>query len=304
MIITRTVYGAQVQTAKSLGLKHPIKEYTTVNEAINDVVLCPNLPSVLTRGMEYAAAYNYETDTTDLKMQMVCIGNGGHEMTIKGTNSIPTNVAKERYATDAVLKNMIPFVVVPVDSDLSVEKRKRYRLRRTHLINNILYAAYYGRIIDTTVIAPESVIATTVNGITNYSEFEPSISNMRPSDVPKTAALTGVYVSVSAPYSLAFSAEDTQNLLNACTILYGDSDLAMISEIAVCSCVDKPIVQRYPSSGTQNPTTVNGSTIKEAVGTQINLMVSMKPLDIETLNAGTSVALELGVTEPLFGNKT
>ena len=33
-------------------------------------------------------------------------------------------------------------------------------------------------------------------------------------------------------------------------------------------------------------------------------MVSMKPLDIETLNAGTSVALELGVTEPLFGNKT
>ncbi len=304
MIITRTVYGAQVQTAKSLGLKHPIKEYTTVNEAINDSVLCPNLPATPTRGMEYAEAYNYETDTAALKMQMVCIGNGGHQMTVKGTNSVPTNVAKERYATDAVLKNMIPFVVVPVESDLTAEKRKRYRLRRTHLINNVLYAAYYGRIIDTTVIAPESVIATTVNGITTYSEFEPSISNQRPSDVPTVGSLTGIYISVSAPYSLAFSAEDTQNLLDACTILYGDSDLAMISEIAVCSCVDKPIVQRYPNNGTQNPATVTGSSIKEAVGAQINLMVSMKPLDIETLNAGTSISLELGVTEPLLGNKT
>lgn len=199
---------------------------------------------------------------------------------------------------------MIPFVVVAVDSDLPAEKRKRYRLRRTHLINNTLYAAYYGRIIDTTVIAPESVIATTVNGVTKYSEFEPSISNQRPSDVPTVGALTGVYVSVSAPYSLAFTAEDTQNLLDACAILYGDSDLAMISEIAVCSCVDKPITQRYPNNGTQNPATVSGSSIKEAVGTQINLMVSMKPLDIETLNAGTSISLELGVTEPLFGNKT
>lgn len=304
MIITRTVYGAQVQTAKSLGLKHPISQYTTVNEAINDVVLCPNIPSVTTRGMEYPAAYNYETDTNELKMQMVCIGNGGHQQTIKGTNSIPTNVAKERYATDAVLKNMIPFVVVPVDADLTAEQRKRYRLRRTHLINSVLYAAYYGRMIDTTVVAPESVIATTVNKVTKYSEFEPSINNMRPSDVPTTAALTGVYVSVSAPYSLAFSAEDTENLLNACAILYGDSDLAMISEIAVCSCVDKPIIQRYPNNGTQNPASVNGTSIKEVVGTQINLMVSMKPLDIETLNAGTSISLELGVTEPLFGNKT
>lgn len=304
MIITRTIYGAQVQTAKSLGLKHPIPQYTTLNEAINDVVLCPNLPSVLTRGMEYPATYNYETDTSELKMQMVCIGNKGHEMTVKGTNSIPTNVAKERYATDAVLKNMIPFVVVPVDSDLSAEKRKRYRLRRTHLINGVLYVAYYGRMIDTTVVAPESVIATTVGEVTKYSEFEPSVNNMRPSDVPTTAALTGVYVSVSAPYSLAFSAEDTQNLLDACAILYGDSDLAMISEIAVCSCVDKPIIQRYPNNGTQNPANVNGTTLKEAVGVQINLMVSMKPIDIETLNAGTSISLELGVTEPLFGNKT
>lgn len=303
MIITRTLYGAQVQTAKSLGLKHSIPEYTTINEAINDSVLCPNLPSVLTRGMEYATAYNYEVDTTDLKMQMVCIGNGGHEMTTKGTKSIPTNVAKERYATDAVLRNMIPFVVVPVDTDLTAVQRKRYRLRRTHLISNVLYAAYYGLIIDSTVIASESVIATTVNGVTNYAEFEPSINNMRPSDVPTTAALTGVYVSVSAPYSLTFSAEDTQNLLDACNILYGDADLAMISELAVCSCVDKPIVQRYPNSGTQNPATVNGTTLKEVVGTQINLMVSMKPIDIETLNAGTSISLELGIAEPLFGNK-
>lgn len=304
MIVTRTIYGAQVQTAKSLGLAHNIKEYTTLNEAISDPVLMPQLPSVLTRGMEYAAPYNYETDTTNLYMRVVCIGNGGHSATIKGTNSIPTNVAKERYATDAVMKNQIPFLGVPVTSDISIEKRKRYCLRRTHLIGGILYAFYYGRLIETTLVSPESVVATTVNGVTNFTPFEPTVNNMRPNDVPTTASLTGTYVSVTAPYSLAFSAEDTKNLLDACALLYGDADLAMISEVAVCSAIMKPIVQRYPASGTQNPATVSGNNYLEAVGCQINIINSMKPIDIETLNAGTSISIELGITEPLFGVKT
>ena len=66
----------------------------------------------------------------------------------------------------------------------------------------------------------------------------------------------------------------------------------------------KPIVKRYPASGTQNPATVSGNNYLEAVGCQINIINSMKPIDIETLNAGTSISIELGITEPLFGVKT
>lgn len=303
MIVTRTIYGAQVQTALAIGVDHIQEEYTTLNEAINDAVLNPHVPSVITRGMEYAAPYNHETDTREHRMQVVVIGNGGHANEIRGNNSIPTNVAREKYATDAVLRNMIPFVVVPAVSDISVEKRKRYRLRRTVLINNVLYVAYYGRHINSADLSAESVLATTVNGNTQFSTFIPSINNMRPSDVPTTAALTGAYVSVTAPHNLTFTEEDTQDLLNACSIMYGDPDQAMISELAICTCVDKPVIQRYPANGTQTPTSVNGSSIKESVCTQISIYSSMKPIDIESLNAGTSIVIELGISEPLLGVK-
>lgn len=301
MIITRTIWGSGVQTSKSLGMPHNIPEFSTLNEVLNDSVSIPNQPSVKTRGMQMARPYNYETDSANLKLGYMCIGNGGHMLKQGDASSRPKFTEIEHRATDAALYNMIPFVVRPVSSDLSSTDRARYRLRKTLVIDNILYAAYYGRVLDLAGVAPEYVISNTTNGVTTHSEFVPTINNLRPIPPTINGYTAGTYVSVSVQSLMGFTQVETQQLRDACALIYGDESEAMISEIALCTGVDKAVYQIYPADGVQTAVSATGTPIFETVGVQVSIFATMEPISTSSLNAGTEISNDLGITEPLFG---
>lgn len=267
---TPTIWNAVFTTAKARGLPINIPTYSTINEVINDGVLVPSIPSVPTAGMEMAEPYNYTTDSDLLKVTLFCIGNGGHRQVNGGTGVVPIFTQKPHRATDAALYHMIPFVVKPIAFDLTGADRAKFRLRRTLSIGGDLYAAYFGRVLPVAtgdVDMEQLIIQSGGNQV--KSIFTPSINNLRITEPPLTGSTDTVYVSSDYQESLTFSDQDVTWLEEACTLLYGDPNYAMVSEVAICTGADKPITEVYPATGTQTPAAPTGATRYETVGCQV-----------------------------------
>ena len=75
---------------------------------------------------------------------------------------------------------------------------------------------------------------------------------------------------------------------------------ASISEIAVCSGIDKVVQQEYPLNGTQTSTNVANQNLVEAVGVQVSCFMNTFYSAISG-NQGFGFDLDLGAAEPLFG---
>jgi hypothetical protein len=101
----------------------------------------------------------------------------------------------------------------------------------------------------------------------------------------------GSYVVATARVDLTISAAETLELLSVGTILFGDENAAIISEIALCMGVDKNV--NYNSgSGT--------ISFLEAIAVQVASHVpAFFPMKFS--NQGVTLSLDIGATEPLFG---
>lgn len=302
-IFVRTVYGADLQTARHLGRPHEIQQYTTINEAINDSVLNTHLPAVVTRGMEVTAAYDANVDTQNLNLRVFCIGNGGHANVAGPTGGVPYTRPVPHKASDAGLYHQIPFVVrqlSPINEDLDVTQRAKYRLRRTIEVGGNLYAAYFGKVLDFSTTITEKLLLTTVNGVTTQAPFVPTVNNLRPQAPTLSSPTTGTFLEVSAGTVIPFTAEEVRWLREACDLLYLDENYAIISEIALCSGVDKEVTQKYPNSGTQTLAPSVGGPFYETVACQANVHISTyHPMVFN--NSGLDLSYDVGATEPLFG---
>lgn len=315
-IITRTVTGSALQTERGLGLKHNVPEYTTLNQAISERTIVANLPEALTKGMEVLPAYNYETDTDKIFTQYICIGNGGHRNVTDGSSSdnagfvngsnnnvvsaVPYTLPVPHLATDTGLYNMIPFLIRPVTDDLTISERRDYALRRTIEKDGVLYAAYFARKLDYERVTPVINITQVVDGESTVMEFVPTINNLRPSHPTEDTSYSADYANVSAAVKLIWTEDQIQDIKDACRILYGSENLAIISEIAVCSGVEKAVTQKYPNTGAQNPIQVAANTFFEAVACQVVMHISTY-VPISFADREYSLELNLGATEPLFG---
>lgn len=307
-IITRTVTGSALQTERGLGLKHNVGEYTTLNQAISERTIISNLPEPLTKGMEVLPNYNYETDSDRLFTQYICIGNGGHRNITGSENSnssnvlngVPYTVPVPHLATDTGLYNMMPFLVRPVTNDLTIAQRRDYALRRTIEKDGILYAAYFARKLDFDRVTPVINITHVVDGESSTMEFVPTINNLRPTHPTEDTSYDASYANVTASVTVIWDEDQIQDIKDACRILYGSENYAIISEIQVCSAVEKPITQKYPNSGAQAPTNVAANTFFEAVACQVVMHISTY-VPISFADREYKLELDLGATEPLFG---
>lgn len=299
-IVTRTIYGAALQTAQTLKIPHQIREFTTVNEAINVPEIVPYQPSPLTVGAQVPQSYNAETDTRNLAVQYWCIGNGGHNMVTKGEKAIPLPITEVHRSNDACLYEILPFVVKPVDQDLSREQRENYRLRKILMIDDEYYVAYYARKLPTQELASKMLHTKVQDGNATTVEFIPSINNLNPSKPIIGQENDGSFLSVSSSVLIDFTDQDVTWLKEACEILYGTSEFAIISEIAICSGIDKLIQQEYPLNGTQTSTNIASQNLMEAVGVQVSCFMNPFYSAISG-NQGFSFDLDLGAAEALFG---
>lgn len=275
--VVPTIYGAELQSALYLGRQHVISPFTTLNEKLG-----------ILPGTQPVAGQNPI-------LSLMVAGNGGHDMT--AVNGVAYPRPYQHKATDAALYNQVPLVLRALNNDLDAPTRARYALRQQLDVGGTTYIAYWAKRIDLTNVTVSSKIRTATGQVTPaYTEtnFTPTAGNLSPT--PQLISPNGANIispdSVVAvsPADIGFSASEVAEYVNAVTILTGTPELAIISEIGLCSGADKSI-----------SITTGGSTVSfnESVGAQINsFLACYYPLLYS--NSGVSKIVDIGANTPLY----
>lgn len=270
--VVRSVYGAALQTAMLLGVPHKIKPNTTLNERFD---------------VEKNAIH---PDTVWPRVGYFCIGNGGHGLTA-GTDGIPYVKSRQHEATNSNLFKPLPFVLRPITDDLPPLQRAKYAMRRQETHMGQVYYAYYLKRMDNASLDVGMQKRIIDKGITTTSDFIPSTSDLvpQPPAIVNTGAnlTTSSYITVSTLLALNLTAEDCKELLDVASIIYGDQNYAIISEIGLCSGVDKTL------------TLNDGSVYKESISTQIVSFISAFH-QVSFTASGISGLFDIGSNEPLL----
>jgi hypothetical protein len=274
--VTRTVYGAAVQTSLLLGLPFSFPEYSTLNQHLS--IQKDTLPSL--------------TDKPNLGYYVW--GNRGHSMII-GADSIPLNEVVQHRATDAGLYGQMPFVLREVNQDLTATARAKYVLRRQEERNGVPYYAYYGRRLDKTNMSTGVYFTQVQNGVGVVSNFIPAQNNLTPSAQQLSNTATNLinadYVSARARMTLMMTETDVTEMLNVAKVIYDDERFAIVSELGLVTGVDKVI----------NAAGYGGGTFQfmEVIGAQIAAHVGVFNPLLQT-NTGVQIEMDVGVNEPLY----
>lgn len=296
--IVRTILGIRVQTALNLGLMLDMPQHSTLNELLTDPDVVPFQPSPITLGMEVPEPYDMNTDSKEVREQLLVIGNKGHKAAAGGTSGIDTFDVVPHLATDTGLFGMIPFVIKPFSGDLTPAQRRNYRMRKTMWYNGELYVAYYGRKLNVNSVTPEMTITDVSNGNSQTRPFVPTVNNSKPKPRIINGEGDGSYVKTVANVDVIFGQQEITWLREVGQIFFNDPNKGLISELAFCSCVDKPVTRRYPGTGTQNPSNVPPGERFEVVGVQVNTFVST--FLTSNLNGGMGGTYNLGGEDPLY----
>lgn len=274
--VTRTVYGSYLQTCLKLRIPHVIPAYTTLNEKLGIQSGVSPAPGVYP------------------SVKYFCVGNKGHTSQI-GADGIGLNIAAQHRATDAALFNQIPFVLREIANDLTTTERANYALRREEIHGGVTYVAYYLRRIDMTGVEAEMQYRTNTNGTIVVTPFVPTADNLSPTPVvipsDGTGTISGDYVTVTAEIDISLSAWEVAELLNVAEVIYGDTSYAIISEIGLCSGVDKAV--------TVTPSVGVPFNFNEAIGVQISSHIAVMNM-VKYSNSGVARILGLGTNDPLF----
>jgi len=231
-----TVYSVMLQNALMYNRPHVIADNTTLNEKLG--ILAGTKPAADQRPIVGFAA----------------IGNGGHTYAA-GNDGIPYTELYQHDARQPCLFNQLPYVLREESNDLQPADRAKYGLRKPIVIGALTYIAYYLRRLDLSSVNISPVIRhVTGPGVYTDTPFVPTADLLSPTP---TLLSTNGQNQVSADSVRAVSRvwaglteAETQEFINACVILYGDDKKAIISELAICSGVDKSITISTPQGST------------------------------------------------------
>jgi hypothetical protein len=270
----RSVAGAALQTAQLLGKPVVIQANSSLNQKF-DIQASTQVSSDDRLAMKYAT-----------------IGNGGVRV-VTGVNGVAVLKAVQHSPRDAALYSHLPFVLRLPNNDLDAAQRSKYRLRRYETHDGQIYAAYYLKVLDLTATVPQLELRSVVNGVTTSTPYVPTLADLNPTPpaVDDTVlTTTGNYIAATAKVPFTLSTWEIEEFLNVTNIIYGDDGYAMISEIGVCSGVDRAV------TGDFNGTTV-GYT--EAIGVQICTFINTS-IPVKFINTAFNMMLDTGSLEPLL----
>lgn len=273
--VTRTIYGAFVQACQFNGAPFTALPNTTLNQKFNV------LPDQHTSG----------NIVPDLKYFGIGIGGITMELGVGGTY-IPTPII---FAPDqASLYKPIPFLIRPLNQDVAANVRANYRMRAIVTYNNIQYVAYYLKLLPSSTASPQIQLMNVNNGVQNSYPYTPSVDVLNPTPPTVNAQTQNVtvanYLSVSNQLALALTADDIVEIQNACSIIYGDPNYAVISELALCTGVD------YAATATINGVSTG---YDEAIDVQVSSYIQ-DMFALQFSNSEIDLVLDIGSTEPLL----
>lgn len=273
--IVRTVYGAYLQTCQLLNLPVILKPNSTLNEKFN---IHTNIAIA---------------DSDRPAMLYVGIGNGGHRMVV-GSNGIGKPEIIQHTPRHAALYNQLPFILRLPSEDLIPTERAKYRLRRLETHDGITYVAYYLKKLDMTNTVPQLELRTVTDGVTNSTVFSPTIADLNPTppaiNPGGVLTTTGDYIAATGKVPFIMDANEVAEFLNVANIIYGDEGYAMISEIALCSGVDRTVVGDFNGSS---------SGYIDSIGVQIMNFIGQF-VHVPSNNSGIDIEFDVGSVEPLL----
>jgi hypothetical protein len=184
--------------------------------------------------------------------QFVAVGNGAHSASLGPGPTLFDHVA--RYKS---LYNLLPIVLRELDNDLTPLQRENYALRSIETYGGVDYVAYRLKRISPLSLSPVQEIRE-IDPDTNelvtsevYTPTGPDLSPPTPSAVGSPTT-TNQYIGTFLDVEIVFDAFDITEFANACTIIYGNADNAVISEIGIVSGINRTITITEYDGVTQN----------------------------------------------------
>ena len=281
-LITRTIYGAELQVCMFHGIPYPIRPNSTLNEQLN------------IRPTDVPAAGVYPTQ------RYLVVGNRGHGIGA-GADGYPYINDLEHSVSDSGLFGLVPLVVREQANDLSAAERAKYALRTSETLDGKLCFVYYARRLDLTNVTSQLRKVSVVDGIETVVPFVPNNSNQNPTPpviVPNqaTPALAdGDYLDVSMLITAVFTPADVQEYINACVMKFGSDKYAAISEIGLVTAVDKIIQAEAAGGGTFQ--------FNEIIAAQIATHV-VNYNHMASNTDGATFTFEAGANEPMLTEST
>ena len=270
--ITRSVYGARLQSLQYFGLPYTHVNHTTLNEKFDIFPDQRPEPGEMPRNRYFV------------------LGKRGHRLAI-GADGFPMTDELQHQPSDASLFDHMPFLLRRASEDLSPSERARYCLRKAITHNSLNYIAYYGRRLDLVDINTLMLNNVVNGGVTTTTPFVPSGANLNPvpPNVPPTGAIvtSGDYLSVSTMIDVSMTQADIDEYVNVAAILYGDERYAIISELGLVAGVDKVL------------TAPGGLNYLEVVDAQITTFITDYHAVRYSTN-GLKLTLDVGAVEPLL----
>lgn len=270
----RTIYGNQLQTAQFSGSKHVVMENSTLNEKFS--ILSGEQPDDQPENGYYV------------------VGIGGH-MNYTGGDGMALTKPRHHRARDAALFKHVPLVMRELDDDLDANERSKYCLRVIENWGGVDYYCYYGKRVNVTSSPIQSEHTVIVDGQEDIQPFVAAPEDLNP--VPVDIAVEGVTpgsgetLEVTQQITINFDGKDADHFKQVCRIRFNDEAYAVISEVGLCSGVDKQIPQQ-PVGGGQ------AYNFLEVQACQISLFVScLYPLAFS--NDGFALKIDMGASEPL-----
>lgn len=278
--IVHTVYGQALMTANALGIPYPILENTTLNERFG-----------VQAGSKLAP-------TERPAIKYFCIGWGAHDMVRESGKPTKPDLYKHQ-PEDAGQFEPMPFVLRQLNNDLSETERANYGLRTKKNINGIDYIAYYAKRLDFATAEIKIIRDQVDNGVLKPAPFIPTSQNLNPErpELPPRGITVASNVKLrnNVELMIHFTAEDAEELLNVSRIMFGEEDYAIISEIGLCSGVDREVTSAVEGAAPLK--------YKEIIGCQIAAHISVFRLVSES-NLGFKIFFDMGSRTPLAAERS
>lgn len=254
-----TIYWLDVLLSMSIKKEHIYHSNTTLNEYL----------SINTEEVTDSDVYPH--------LQYYAIGIGGEAIITDGEFRY-----NDHSGTDAILRNMIPFVIKPIDQDLTEVESAKYRFRKEIVIGGVSYIAYYLKVIETIKARDNFLkISTDENNKSSLSIFNTKDEKLlSPTAIDKKTIIennkTSTFVTKMIQFLFSLSISELEELSNVFTLL-GKTE-THITEIAICSGIDK----------------TEACKVQVAYFAEANINLASKILTESPLN----IYLEVGSSEP------